>query len=68
MDFQLFKSSIDLIQRESSQDNIRVFLHKEDDTEFNNFILPPSQDAGRDILYTNCVFLLLDKVWIFLQI
>ena len=67
MDFQLFKSSIDLIQRESSQDKIRVFLHKEADTEFNNLILPPSQDAGREIFVYKLHILILDKEWILLQ-
>ena len=43
---------------------MRIFVHKEGDSEFNNFILPPSQDSGQDVLYSNCVFLLLDKEWV----
>ena len=64
MDIELFKKSIDLIQKETHITS-RVFVHKEGDAEFTNFVLPPSEDAGRDNLYANSVFLLTEDGWIY---
>ena len=65
MDFSTFRNCIDLIRKDANID-VNVFIHTLDTVVLQNFLLPPDQDAGRDYLYVNCVFLLIDDGWIYL--
>ena len=64
MQLEIFKKSVELIQNEIHITS-RVFVHNEGDTEFTNFVLSPSVDAGRDTLYADSVFLLTKEGWIY---
>ena len=57
MQLEIFKKSVHITPR--------VFVHNDGDTEFKNFVLSPSVDAGRDTLYASSVFLLTKEGWIY---
>ena len=48
MDIGLFKSTLSLIQQSAQSDGIRVFVHSLQDTDFFDFILPPSKDCQHE--------------------
>ena len=65
MDFNTFKQSSELMSASASVD-FKVFIHTLDTAVLQDFILPYNEDAGRDTLYANCVFLLLDEGWVYI--
>ena len=65
MDFNTFSNCIELIRKDANLD-VNVFIHTLDTVVLQNFLLPPDQDAGRDYMYVNCVFLLVEDAWIYM--
>ena len=65
MNFTTFKEGTELIKQAANID-FNVFIHDIESAVLQDFLLPPDRDAGRDYLYINCVFVLVDHRWLFL--